>query len=989
MPRIRIRDFSGGLNTNQSELDLQDNEFTVFTNIKNKKPGRLEKPKGQTNVSSDSSSGNASYQMDFAIYRTEKNASDADTSTTWFIFGNRTFLAIHDTSTGTGGSWTTLTTGFSSNPIYDFLTHNQVLRIGDGSFTNNSKWYAHIKRDIFGQNLGIGDDTTVPRYAIVHHNQTLDDWYMQDAAITAPTAVKMSMAHDGAVTVAGCSYNNGRAITTSNSTLGLTLNMVVEGSGIPANSYITVITSDTVFEISANTTGGSKTNETLTFTSLKDNTDVGLFVYEPRHKYDDDDTENDEHNAWINAMDNDTFDPADRYALTYIYDYVQESSLSLNRDGEIGVSGFEVEKGADDESDSGTTLLNAMTEDGGVVDVASGTGSLFQLYTYIKVDSEVVFIRGILSDRLYVRRAQLGTEGKEHPAGVPIYYRSSPQKGRAINVVLNGLSSSGYHNPRITGLNVYWQPKGDVDWYLVESLDINKGYSESILANTPNNLVPGSSNLSPVYASNNYNNFAMTNYGYFVPCPNYIAVDDVTKNADGSSTQFSFDTTSWTGSTNNFQDTAAVGATNYIAILSRREANDSSDLATQFNRLGAYYTSIANIDTSDSKINFKKYNNVNRVQAQHTAAYSNVSKPNRISTHFKHQTKVTTWYIPYDGLKLATYSSLTGRASKTKLASIKWNTSAVLNNRGYYADIDTVDENEQTAREKNRIYFTDPFKLDEILPGRYLTVGVNDGDEIIKLMSYRDRLFVFKSRNTYVYNKSHQLERVFVGVGATHKHSVCETPLGLVCANQNAIYAVNVNNVKELSFKIKDSWQALTLAKPKIGYDGIDNELIVVNDETDGSAWVMNLDNGSWHRSSITATDRISNFAVSNGLRAQYIDNNDGDITATQLNTGSAVSTTSTVTSKRFDFGSPDTQKRINKITLMYKASSNVTVKIYVDGSGSADTTLTFGTQSTVNSTSLACASLGKTMTIEVACDASNLEIDSMDIDYQILGSNP
>jgi hypothetical protein len=50
--------------------------------------------------------------------------------------------------------------------------------------------------------------------------------------------------------------------------------------------------------------------------------EVGLFVYEPRHKYDDGATENDEHNAWDNAMDNETFDPADRYALTYLYDYL-------------------------------------------------------------------------------------------------------------------------------------------------------------------------------------------------------------------------------------------------------------------------------------------------------------------------------------------------------------------------------------------------------------------------------------------------------------------------------------------------------------------------------------------------------------------------------------------------------------------------------------------------------------------------------------------
>tara|TARA_R110002020_G_scaffold1935_1_gene8855 strand:- start:6794 stop:9760 length:2967 start_codon:yes stop_codon:yes gene_type:complete len=988
MPRISIRNFSGGLNSNQSEFDLKDGEFVTFEAVNNEKPGKIIKTKAGLVISANNNTVSDG-QTEYTEYRTEKDGSDADNTKVWAVIGVSTHLAIYDLSTGTGGTWVALTTGWSSSPVYDFLVHNQILRIGDGSFTNTSKWYAHIKRDIFGQNLGIGDDTTVPRYAIVHHNQTLNDWYMQDAAITPPTVVKMSMAHDGAVTVAGCSYNNATTITTSNSTLALTPNMVVEGSGIPANAYIVSITSDTVFVISAASTGGSKTGQTLTFTSLKDNTDVGLFVYEPRHKYDDDDTENDEHNAWINAMDNDTFDPADRYALTYIYDYVQESSLSLNRDGEIGVSGFEVIKGSDDESDSGTTNTSALSEDGNVLDVVSGTGALFQLYTYIKIDSEVMFIQSISTDRIYVRRAQLGTEGKEHPVNTPIYYRSSPQKGRAMNVVLNGLSSSGYHNPRITSLNVYWQPKGDVDWYLVESLDINKGYSESILANTPNTLVPGSSNLSPFYASNNYNSFAMKNYGYFVPCPNHIAANDEIKHIDGTTTAFTFDTTSWTGATNDFQATESAGATNYIAILSRKETNDSTNLATQFNRLGAYYTPITSISTSNSKINFKKYNNVNRVQAQHTAAYANVIKPNRISTHFKHQTKATTWYIPYDGLKLATYSSLTGRASKTKLASIKWNTSAVLNNRGYYADIDTLDENDQTSRDKNRVFFTDPFKLDEIVPGKYLNVGVNDGDQIIKLMSFRDRLFVFKTKNTYVYNKNHQLERVFVGVGASYKHAVCETPIGLVCANDRAITAVSTNSTKELSFKIRDTWQAKTFSHVTVGFDAILNTISVWNNSGSDTSLDYNLYHNSWMVNKGQFDDRISNIVVGSDLRGHGLRNSSDNIAVVAINNGSLNTGNLILKTGRFDFGSPDTQKRINKVTLMYKSSATITFKVYVDGSASADSTFTFAANSTLNSVSIACASVGKTAKFELSGSATNIEIDSIDIDYQILGSNP
>ena len=112
-----------------------------------------------------------------------------------------------------------------------------------------------------------------------------------------------------------------------------------------------------------------------------------------------------------------------------------------------------------------------------------------------------------------------------------------------------------------------------------------------------------------------------------------------------------------------------------------------------------------------------------------------------------------------------------------------------------------------------------------------------------------------------------------------------------------------------------------------------------------------------------------------------------------EVNTGSAATTSATVTTKTFDFGSPDIQKRFSKIVMVYKASSAVTVSVYLDtafiSGGSADATLTFDSQSTLGAASKAFSSVGKTANIKIESSASNLEIDSIDIDYQPLGSNP
>jgi|TARA_R100000081_G_scaffold91992_1_gene71956 hypothetical protein len=110
-----------------------------------------------------------------------------------------------------------------------------------------------------------------------------------------------------------------------------------------------------------------------------------------------------------------------------------------------------------------------------------------------------------------------------------------------------------------------------------------------------------------------------------------------------------------------------------------------------------------------------------------------------------------------------------------------------------------------------------------------------------------------------------------------------------------------------------------------------------------------------------------------------------------EVNTGSAASSTALVSSKKFDFGSPDIQKRFRKITMLYKASSDVTVTVFLDGDAfaSADATITFPSNSAITSVSRVFSSVGKIGYFNISCAASNLQIESIDIDYDLLGSNP
>jgi hypothetical protein len=67
-------------------------------------------------------------------------------------------------------------------------------------------------------------------------------------------------------TVGSGAYNNDPTITHASST-SIKLGMAVSGTGIPAGAYVASITSNTEFELSVSTTGGSLSGQTLTFTT--------------------------------------------------------------------------------------------------------------------------------------------------------------------------------------------------------------------------------------------------------------------------------------------------------------------------------------------------------------------------------------------------------------------------------------------------------------------------------------------------------------------------------------------------------------------------------------------------------------------------------------------------------------------------------------------------------------------------------------------------
>jgi len=720
MPKLSIKDFSGGLNTFFSPQDIKDNQFQKFADVDNQKIGRIDKVNGQTVKTTTGASIHTSGEVHgqgHLAYRSEYDASNNNNSTFWWVAYMKTAAAIwylkrvvsntwsNIIHQGSGGNWTD-----TNEAEIDMYVVNNILRVSDGNFLGNtsnvSKWYGHIKREYWGKGTVSGiayGANEVPNYYQPPQNESYNNWLLENQKLKPPICVKM----DGA-------YDSGGDV-------------------------------DAVRE-------------------------VGIYVYDCRHAYDMGGIHwEDVHDIWPDAEGTNPFNEKDRYAVTYIYDYVQESGLSRDSDGKVGVSGFEaINQTPDDEEKARVAGADILVNDqDGILEVSTvvvvDDASVFKRNSYIRIDQEIMFITAISSETLTIERGKMGTNAATHEDDSDIYVVPTPQKARAINLVVYTGASNTDWNYRITGINLYWQPKGDVDWYLVESLDVEKGFSES------SNAI-----LEPTASG------AKDNWGFWMRCP----TDTDRENGAGTLTGGS--ATAWTD-TGYFANTAAgdiAAADSYTPVRSA--------LSVMWGKVD----SKTDTDTVNFDSNIKPITRVGTQDITPTDLRQKVFEPRTDA--------VTCWYIPFDGLKIATYASLTGRETTDKIPAIRWKTSCVTDDgMVIIGNVDTLDENDQTVRERSRIYWTMPGRPDEFTIFNSRDIGRADGDQIQALAFWNGRVYVFKDRNTYVFRIEDGVlirEKHYHGYGCQFRNACCVTPYGVVVSDASRITLFNESGPTEISY---------------------------------------------------------------------------------------------------------------------------------------------------------------------------------------------
>ena len=203
-------------------------------------------------------------------------------------------------------------------------------------------------------------------------------------------------------------------------------------------------------------------------------------------------------------------------------------------------------------------------------------------------------------------------------------------------------------------------------------------------------------------------------------------------------------------------------------------------------------------------------------------------------------------------------------------------------NNGQNADWKQPDIKEHSTFVNNDLMIVSPVDKYDIFPDdNTLDLGSNDGDHIILLLEYADRLLQFKQNKTYLINISEDLEFIeaeYDFMGIKEPYQAIKTEEGIAWVNQNGCYLYNgeevlnliqdkIGNNDELNYESLDkfpSWSSFVGNTAMIGYIPKNKQLVIFQNPTGtyqfGNVLIYDMKNEGWTR----GYDRVTGRPKSN-----------------------------------------------------------------------------------------------------------------------------
>ena len=296
-----------------------------------------------------------------------------------------------------------------------------------------------------------------------------------------------------------------------------------------------------------------------------------------------------------------------------------------------------------------------------------------------------------------------------------------------------------------------------------------------------------------------------------------------------------------------------------------------------------------------------------------------------------------------------TFATKSGYDVTKKVDNLYYKTAVVANRMVYIGNVKYDDEDGKTHTKGDAILKSHINKFDLFTIGRIVEASIQDGDSIIKLEEYADRLLQFKKNKMQLINVSQDvefLEDTFTHKGVKHPAATCKTDFGIAWVNKYGCYLYDGQNVSNLLEKegrqiIKDSvWQSFITDNSIIGYMPKKRQLIVLKDCTasnDGDIYLYDIVTQSWVNGDSKYLD--------NRPYTNFINDWDGELVLVETDYGylkkwidiPTSASTVDIKTRDIDFGNPGVRKKIYKVYVTYTGgtSQDVDVTYRTNGNGS------------------------------------------------------
>ena len=282
-------------------------------------------------------------------------------------------------------------------------------------------------------------------------------------------------------------------------------------------------------------------------------------------------------------------------------------------------------------------------------------------------------------------------------------------------------------------------------------------------------------------------------------------------------------------------------------------------------------------------------------------------------------------------------------------AAYGYKTATVFNQRAFVGNVRYKDTDGNVKIMGDRIQYTPVRKYDTFPQSYYLEIGANDGDEIIKIIEFNDKLFVYKTKKLFVIDASspnpgqYNLIGEFENRGIGNPNAVVKSDLGLVWANKDGLFGY-FDGIATLSKAIDDDdWSSsINLAGVALGYIPKKNQIFINNNTSESSnpdGYIYDLNTSSFINiddSSVMVAQATSNLIQFDDSLC-VMNHNTGQLVKFNTNVATQVINMST---KEFDFDSPTQDKKIYSIYVTYKYGGGISLRYGLNGAAATTTTI-------------------------------------------------